>query len=159
MIKNISGIKLDVKQNEIRYRVQNPSKFDTSSFRRKNIKKGIDLLIGCPKGEFRKNIGRCIVGTQTQAVRFDRESFNPSEAARWIKSHGFWHKIMKKELLDILCCPMCKGNLILKITEENEKEIVNGTLRCKKCEEHYPIDDNIPNMLPPELRNILIDSS
>ncbi len=59
---------------------------------------------------------------------------------------------MKRELMDILCCPMCKGDLGLEVTEENEKEIVKGTLNCKKCNENYPIDDGIPNMLPPDLR-------
>lgn len=61
-------------------------------------------------------------------------------------------KFMKRELIDILCCPMCKGDLELDVTEENEKEIVRGNFHCKKCSEDYPIDDGIPNMLPPELR-------
>lgn len=59
---------------------------------------------------------------------------------------------MKRDLMDILCCPMCKGDLVLEVLEENEKEIVKGTLFCGKCNEYYPIDDGIPNMLPPELR-------
>ncbi len=59
---------------------------------------------------------------------------------------------MKRNLMDILCCPMCKGDLVLNVEEENEKEIVKGTLYCGKCNEYYPIDDGIPNMLPPELR-------
>jgi len=59
---------------------------------------------------------------------------------------------MKRDLMDILCCPMCKGDLVLNVEEENEKEIVKGTLYCGKCNEYYPIDDGIPNMLPPELR-------
>ncbi|MFA4957418.1 MAG: methytransferase partner Trm112 [Candidatus Methanoperedens sp.] len=59
---------------------------------------------------------------------------------------------MKRDLMDILCCPMCKEDLVLEVTEENEKEILKGTLFCKKCDEYYPIDDGIPNMLPPELR-------
>lgn len=59
---------------------------------------------------------------------------------------------MKRQLMDILVCPVCKGELQLKVQEENEKEIVKGALFCKKCNEHYPIEDTIPNMLPPELR-------
>jgi len=54
--------------------------------------------------------------------------------------------------MDILCCPMCKGDLELEVIEENEKEIVKGTLYCAKCNEYYPIEDGIPNMLPPDLR-------
>ncbi len=55
--------------------------------------------------------------------------------------------------MDILACPMCKGDLELSINEENEKgEVVTGSLYCEKCDERYPIEDGIPNLLPPELR-------
>jgi uncharacterized protein YbaR (Trm112 family) len=60
---------------------------------------------------------------------------------------------MKKELTDILACPVCKGDLELSIDEDDEKgEIVKGSLYCRKCDERYPIEDGIPNLLPPELR-------
>ncbi|MDA0525144.1 methytransferase partner Trm112 [Methanococcoides alaskense] len=59
---------------------------------------------------------------------------------------------MKKDLMNILACPICKGDLVLNITKEDEKEIISGTLYCSKCNEYYPITDGIPNMLPPELR-------
>ena len=59
---------------------------------------------------------------------------------------------MKKNLMEILACPLCKGSLELTIKEENEKEIVKGSLCCKKCSETYPIEDTIPNLLPPKLR-------
>ncbi len=61
---------------------------------------------------------------------------------------------MKRQLMEILVCPMCKGELQLTVQEENEKGIVKGDLYCKKCNEHYPIEDTIPNMLPPELRKV-----
>ena len=57
---------------------------------------------------------------------------------------------MKRELLDILACPVCKGNLQLNAEEENEREIVNGSLYCPKCHESYPVVDTIPNLLPPD---------
>ena len=57
---------------------------------------------------------------------------------------------MKKELMDILACPVCKGELELSVEEENEKEVVSGTLYCAKCDVHYPIVDTIPNLLPSE---------
>ena len=60
---------------------------------------------------------------------------------------------MKRELMDILVCPVCKGELELTVKEENEKEIVTGSLYCKKCDFHYPIVDTIPNLLPPDLRD------
>ena len=43
-----------------------------------------------------------------------------------------------KDLLDILACPKCKGNLIL----------LKKGLKCKKCKYTYKINkDNIPIML------------
>jgi len=60
---------------------------------------------------------------------------------------------VKKELMDILACPICKGDLVLDITDEDEKEIIAGTLYCSRCDEYYPIENGIPNMLPPDLRD------
>jgi uncharacterized protein YbaR (Trm112 family) len=60
---------------------------------------------------------------------------------------------MKRELIDILACPMCKGELELSVDEENETEIVAGSLYCPKCDVRYPIADAIPNLLPPEQRD------
>jgi uncharacterized protein YbaR (Trm112 family) len=57
---------------------------------------------------------------------------------------------MKRELMDILVCPMCKGELELTVEEENE-EVITGSLYCPKCQVHYPITNSIPNLLPPEL--------
>ncbi|MDP6102230.1 MAG: methytransferase partner Trm112 [Dehalococcoidia bacterium] len=59
---------------------------------------------------------------------------------------------MKKNLLDILACPVCKSPLTLTVEEEDDVEVVRGTLRCESCEEDYPIENSIPNLLPPNLR-------
>ena len=59
---------------------------------------------------------------------------------------------MRKDLMDILACPMCKGELQLTIEQEDGDEVVRGTLVCAACNERYPIDDGIPNLLPPDLR-------
>ncbi len=59
---------------------------------------------------------------------------------------------MRKSLLDILACPVCKGDLDVEVTEEDQEEIISGELICKKCGERYPVEEGIPNMLPPELR-------
>ena len=59
---------------------------------------------------------------------------------------------MKRELMNILVCPMCKGKLELNVEEENEQEIVTGSLYCSKCDVRYPIADTIPNLLPPDQR-------
>ena len=59
---------------------------------------------------------------------------------------------MRKDLMDILACPMCKSELTLKVDEEDGDEVIKGSLTCTKCNEVYPIDDGIPNLLPPDLR-------
>ena len=46
---------------------------------------------------------------------------------------------INKELLDILACPKCKGNVHLN---EEEDGIV-----CDSCKLMYPIRDDIPIML------------
>jgi len=58
---------------------------------------------------------------------------------------------MKRALLDILACPVCHGELELTVTEENaDRGIVSGYLYCRKGNVRYPIEDTIPNLLPPE---------
>ena len=47
--------------------------------------------------------------------------------------------MLSKELLDIICCPKCRGDLLY----EPEKNI----LTCKKCATIYPIEDDIPNLI------------
>ncbi|MBI5061342.1 MAG: Trm112 family protein [Candidatus Aenigmarchaeota archaeon] len=44
---------------------------------------------------------------------------------------------LRKELLDILACPKCKGALVYKKT----------ALECGKCRLRYRIDGDIPDML------------
>ena len=56
---------------------------------------------------------------------------------------------MKRSLMDILCCPVCKGDLILRVDKEDEKEILEGGLLCAACTVDYPIHEGIPNLLPP----------
>jgi len=57
---------------------------------------------------------------------------------------------MKRQLMDILVCPMCKSELKLSIEEEDEKEIIIGSLYCLGCDVTYPIVNTIPNLLPPD---------
>jgi len=50
--------------------------------------------------------------------------------------------MVRKELLEILCCPVCKRSL----TYEPEK----NTLTCTSCGKTYRVDGDIPVMLPDE---------
>jgi uncharacterized protein YbaR (Trm112 family) len=61
-----------------------------------------------------------------------------------------WESEMRRELMQILACPVCKGDLELRVDDEKEEEIVTGSLYCSKCKYSYPIVDTIPNLLPPE---------
>ncbi len=55
---------------------------------------------------------------------------------------------MKKDIVDILCCPVCKSDIILKIEKEEKNEIIKGFFTCKKCNQIYKITDGIPDLLP-----------
>jgi uncharacterized protein YbaR (Trm112 family) len=60
---------------------------------------------------------------------------------------------MKRELLDILACPVCKTHpLELVVEKEDRKEVIEGRMRCPKCGSEYPIELGIPNMIPPDKR-------
>jgi uncharacterized protein YbaR (Trm112 family) len=58
---------------------------------------------------------------------------------------------MKRDLMDILCCPVHKTDLALRVTKEEGGEVLEGALRCEQCRFDYPIEEGIPNLLPPEL--------
>ncbi|MBI2872270.1 MAG: methytransferase partner Trm112 [Chloroflexi bacterium] len=60
---------------------------------------------------------------------------------------------MKRDLMDILACPVCKGPLELRVQREEAREVIEGALYCAQCRETYPIEDSIPNLLPPHLRS------
>ncbi len=59
---------------------------------------------------------------------------------------------MRKDLIDILACPLDKAPLELEIAESNGDEVIQGALKCTQCGEVYPIEDRIPNLLPPDMR-------
>ena len=59
---------------------------------------------------------------------------------------------MKRSMMDSICCPVCKGRLTLDVDNEDEMEILDGTLHCATCRVEYPIHDGIPNLLPPSGR-------
>ena len=57
--------------------------------------------------------------------------------------------MLDKELLDILACPKCKGDL--EYDQENKKLI------CNNCRLKYDIKDDIPIMLIDEAKKIKED--
>ena len=59
---------------------------------------------------------------------------------------------MKRRLLDILACPIDKYYPLELYVFEEKEEITEGLLFCTKCNRWYPISDEIPQMLPDDLR-------
>jgi len=57
---------------------------------------------------------------------------------------------VKKDLMEILACPVCKGKLKLTVDKEKGQEVISGSLHCPRCGVKYPVTDSIPNLLPPE---------
>ncbi|MDR3101944.1 MAG: methytransferase partner Trm112 [Methanocalculaceae archaeon] len=57
---------------------------------------------------------------------------------------------MRRWILDIICCPICKGKLMLTEIESNEADIAEGLLTCAACKAVYPIFSGIANLLPPD---------
>ncbi len=60
---------------------------------------------------------------------------------------------MQRRLMSILACPIDKSFPLRLIELESKGDIViSGALLCQECARFYPIIDEIPVMLPDELR-------
>lgn len=57
---------------------------------------------------------------------------------------------MRRELLNILACPICKAELALIVTNTSDDEIIAGELQCSVCKKSYPIIDAIPRFVEPD---------
>lgn len=55
---------------------------------------------------------------------------------------------MRVELLRLLACPECRGQLDLHATATSENLINEGLLRCSNCGAEYPILRGIPRFVP-----------
>ncbi len=62
---------------------------------------------------------------------------------------------MKRRLMDFLACAICKSHPLELYVFEEKEEIVEGLLVCPndQCRMWYPIIEEIPHCLPPELRD------
>ena len=58
---------------------------------------------------------------------------------------------MRKDLAEILVCPVSKDRLVLTVEVEDGGEVVAGTLHSPDSGLTYRIDDGIANLLPPDL--------
>ena len=57
---------------------------------------------------------------------------------------------MRRQLVDILVCPVCKGDLKLTTEKSRGNHIIKGSLKCQSCDLQYAIKKSIPNLLPPD---------
>jgi SAM-dependent methyltransferase/uncharacterized protein YbaR (Trm112 family) len=53
---------------------------------------------------------------------------------------------MKMELLELICCPACKGELEASQSQHKEPEIWEGELTCSQCQALYPIHIGLPHL-------------
>lgn len=61
---------------------------------------------------------------------------------------------MNKKMMEILACPIDKSHpLELHEIKTKENVVYEGILLCSKCSRFYPIIEEIPIMLPDELRD------
>lgn len=55
--------------------------------------------------------------------------------------------MIKKELLNILACPKCRGALVLAD--------MDSLLKCKDCKQNYPVVDGIPILILEKATSLL----
>jgi uncharacterized protein YbaR (Trm112 family)/protein-L-isoaspartate O-methyltransferase len=55
---------------------------------------------------------------------------------------------MRPQVLDLLACPGCGGDLGLEASRTDGDEVIEGKLGCDACGRRYPIHRGIPRMLP-----------
>jgi len=75
-------------------------------------------------------------------------------SAKRIRAERFLGVDVQRRLLDILACPIDKHYplQLIELQSEGEK-VISGVILCDKCGRFYPIIDEIPVMLPDELRS------
>ena len=60
--------------------------------------------------------------------------------------------------MEILCCPVCRGDLSLTVAKKDGEEIVEERCAAPSARAEYPIEDGIPNLLPPDERGLIEES-
>ena len=62
---------------------------------------------------------------------------------------------MQINLLEYLQCPLCHGQLSLKINKKIKKEIITGKFSCNKCKEIFPVKKGIPRFVKDKEKNFV----
>jgi uncharacterized protein YbaR (Trm112 family)/trans-aconitate methyltransferase len=53
---------------------------------------------------------------------------------------------MRRRLLDLICCPVCRGELTLTSSKERAQHVMEGELACA-CGRTYPVVAGVPRLL------------
>lgn len=61
--------------------------------------------------------------------------------------YGLKRQVMRKDLMNILACPVCKSDLTLTADLEAEDDVIEGKLNCQHCKVDYPITGSVPNFV------------
>ncbi len=61
---------------------------------------------------------------------------------------------MNRSLLDLICCPACKGELQTTLADPNIPTIQNGTLTCASCAEQYAVKNGLPILIKTDLQSV-----
>ena len=61
---------------------------------------------------------------------------------------------MNTKILDLLCCPMCRGPLRLEVLSQAE-EVQEGVFLCVNCGRSYPLINGIPRLLPDAFAHLM----
>ena len=60
---------------------------------------------------------------------------------------------MRRELVEQLVCPVTRDPLKLEVAREDENgDVIEGALVSERINFRYPIEDGIPNLLPPDMQ-------
>lgn len=54
---------------------------------------------------------------------------------------------MRENLLELICCPTCKGELALEAEEAQGEDIIQGRLACQYCGVAYPVNKRMPYLI------------
>ena len=98
----------------------------------------------------RKNLKRCVTNMYERRCTSDRRA-----KKQCVQTSCARRDHMRRKMMDILACPMDKSFPLelFEASSGKDGDVIEGALFCPKCSRFYPIIDEIPIMLPDELRD------
>ncbi|HEV7425816.1 MAG TPA: methyltransferase domain-containing protein [Thermoanaerobaculia bacterium] len=57
---------------------------------------------------------------------------------------------MNRDLLEVLACPECRGDLDVRSDAEHDGRVETGSLVCRRCDRAFPIVRHVPRFVPGE---------